>query len=352
MPFPHRLPRPEIGGHVPPRAARAEPPRDPFQDQPVVTEPVAPLAHIRRHHRFDSRPELIRNHTHSRHRPIVAGKRLQIRETRPSPAALAAPLAQATSAATGRWAQRKWGLIRLASPFVLLALWQIGSALGIISQDVLPAPSLILQAGVELIESGQLADALAVSGIRVIEGLLLGGVIGVALGTAVDLSNWFEATIDPPMQMVRALPHLGLIPLFILWFGIGELPKVLLVALGVSFPLYLNTFSAIRQVDPKLFETAQVLGFSFRQRFARIIVPSAAPQILVGLRQSLAIAWLTLIVAEQINADKGIGFLINNARDFLRIDIIIFGLIVYALLGIGTDAIVRALERRALRYRA
>jgi len=247
--------------------------------------------------------------------------------------------------------QRKWGLIRLLSPVILLALWQLGSAVGLISQDVLPAPSLIVEAGIELIKNGQLVDALRVSGVRVVEGLILGGVIGVALGTAVGLSRWFEATVDPPMQMVRALPHLGLIPLFILWFGIGELPKVLLVALGVSFPLYLNTFSAIRQVDPKLFETAQVLGFSFWQRFRTIIVPSAAPQVLVGFRQSLAIAWLTLIVAEQINADKGIGFLINNARDFLRIDVIIFGLIVYALLGIGTDAAVRAMERRALRYR-
>ncbi|GAB5899367.1 ABC transporter permease [Mycolicibacterium mageritense] len=248
--------------------------------------------------------------------------------------------------------QRKWAVIRLISPVVLLALWQLGSAVGLIPQDVLPAPSLIVEAGIELIRNGQLADALQVSGVRVGAGLLLGGVIGVALGTAVGLSRWLEATVDPPMQMIRALPHLGLIPLFILWFGIGELPKVLLVALGVSFPLYLNTFSAVRQVDPKLFETAQVLGFSFWQRFRNIIVPSAAPQVLVGFRQSLAIAWLTLIVAEQINADKGIGFLINNARDFLRIDIIIFGLIVYALLGIGTDAIVRLLERRALRYRA
>jgi sulfonate transport system permease protein len=185
----------------------------------------------------------------------------------------------------------------------------------------------------------------------VIEGLLLGGVVGVILGTAVGLSRWAEAAVDPPMQMLRALPHLGLIPLFILWFGIGELPKVLLVALGVSFPLYLNTFSAIRQVDPKLFETAQVLGFSFWQRFRIIIAPCTAPQVLVGLRQALAIAWLTLIVAEQINADKGIGFLINNARDFLRTDVIIVGLIVYAMMGIGTDAIVRVLERRALRYR-
>jgi sulfonate transport system permease protein len=268
-----------------------------------------------------------------------------------SPAPLAAPLAAPTPASKSRWGQRKLGLIRLASPLVLLGLWQLGSALGLIQQVVLPAPSLIVEAGFELIENGQLADALRVSGIRVIEGLLLGGFLGVALGTAVGLSRWLEATVDPPMQMIRALPHLGLIPLFILWFGIGELPKVLLVALGVSFPLYLNTFSAIRQVDPKLFETAQVLGFSFWQRFRTIIVPSAAPQVLVGVRQSLAIAWLTLIVAEQINADRGIGFLINNARDFLRIDIIIFGLIVYALLGIGTDTIVRSLERRALRYR-
>ena len=267
------------------------------------------------------------------------------------PAELAAPLASSTSAINRRWGHRRWGLIRLLSPVVLLGIWQGGSALGLIPQEVLPAPSLIIEAGVELVENGQLADALRVSGIRVIEGLLLGGVLGVALGTAVGLSRWLEATVDPPMQMIRALPHLGLIPLFIVWFGIGELPKVLLVALGVSFPLYLNTFSAIRQVDPKLFETAQVLGFSLWQRFRNIIVPSAAPQVLVGLRQSLAIAWLTLIVAEQINADKGIGFLINNARDFLRIDIIIFGLIVYALLGIGTDAIVRTMERRALGYR-
>lgn len=255
------------------------------------------------------------------------------------------------TAPAGYWARRKWDVIRVVSPVALLALWQLGSAIGVIPQDVLPAPSLILDAGLELIRNGQLAAALHVSTMRVVEGLALGGAVGVAAGAAVGLSRWLESTVDPPMQMIRALPHLGLIPLFILWFGIGELPKVLLVALGVAFPLYLNTFSSIRQVDAKLFETAQVLGFSFPQRLTRIIVPSAAPQVLVGFRQSLAIAWMTLIVAEQINADKGIGFLINNARDFLRIDIIIFGLIVYALLGILTDAGVRLIERRALRYR-
>ena len=259
--------------------------------------------------------------------------------------------AQTVAGATPRstvssiWDLHRWSIVRLTSPVVLVVLWQLLSASGLLPQDVLPAPQLIFDAGWQLIQNGKLLEALEVSGLRVIEGLILGGLIGVALGVAVGLSRWFEATVDPPLQMVRALPHLGLIPLFILWFGIGELPKVLLVALGVSFPLYLNTFSAIRQVDPKLLETADVLGFSLWQRLRIIILPSAAPQVLVGLRQSLAIAWLTLIVAEQINADKGIGFLINNARDFLRIDIIVFCLVVYALLGITTDAIVRALEQ-------
>lgn len=266
------------------------------------------------------------------------------------PAETAAASSPASAAAKVR-DQRRWTVIRISSPVLLLALWQALSATGLIPQDVLPAPQLIFDAGLQLIRNGKLAEALEVSGVRVVDGLLLGGIVGVALGVAVGLSRWFEATVDPPLQMVRALPHLGLIPLFILWFGIGELPKVLLVALGVSFPLYLNTFSAIRQVDPKLLETADILGFSLWLRLRTIILPSAAPQVLVGLRQSLAIAWLTLIVAEQINADKGIGYLINNARDFLRIDIIIFCLVVYALLGITSDGIVRTLERRALRYR-
>jgi sulfonate transport system permease protein len=262
---------------------------------------------------------------------------------------VAAPAAPST--VLNVWAARRWGIIRLLSPVALVVGWQLLSASGLLSADVLPAPQLIFDAGWQLIQNGKLLEALEVSGLRVVEGLLLGGLTGVALGLAVGLSPWVEATVDPPLQMLRALPHLGLIPLFILWFGIGELAKVNLVALGVAFPLYLNTFSAIRQVDPKLLETADVLGFSLWQRLRIILLPSAAPQVLVGLRQSLAIAWMTLIVAEQINADKGIGFLINNARDFLRIDIIIFCLAVYALLGITTDAGVRALEHRALRYR-
>ncbi|MGN7133739.1 ABC transporter permease [Rhodococcoides corynebacterioides] len=250
------------------------------------------------------------------------------------------------------WQHRRWTVLRALSPVAILVLWQAASAAGVLSERVLPAPSLILDAGWQLTTSGELAHALAVSGTRVLQGLLLGGIIGVLLGTIVGLSRFAEATVDPPLQMLRALPHLGLIPLFILWFGIGETPKILLVALGVAFPLYLNTFSAIRQIDRKFLDTAVVLGFSWWQRFTVIIAPSIAPQLLVGLRQSLAIAWLSLIVAEQINAESGLGYIINNARDFLRIDVIIFGLVVYALMGIATDGIVRILEKRSLRYRS
>ncbi len=182
--------------------------------------------------------------------------------------------------------QRKWGLVRVASPVVLLAMWQLGSALGLIPPDVLPAPSLIAEAGVEPLRNGQLVDALQISGVQVVEGLLLGGLLGLALGAVVGPSRWCEATVDPPLQMLRALPHLGLIPLFILWFGIGELPKVLLIALGVTFPLYPNTFSAIRQVDPKLFETAKVLGFSFWQQLRTIVIPSAAPRYLAEVARA------------------------------------------------------------------
>ena len=214
------------------------------------------------------------------------------------------------------------------------------------------APSALVGTFGDLLLSGRLIEHLLVSLHRAGLGLLIGVSLGTVLALIAGLSRRGEAATDPLMQVLRALPFLGVIPLFILWFGIGELPKVLMVALGAAFPLYLNTTSAIRQVDPKLFETAQVLGFSFWQRLRVIVVPSATPQVLVGLRQSLALSWLTLIVAEQINADAGVGFLINNARDFLRIDVIIFGLVVYALLGIVTDAIVRVLERRALRYRS
>jgi sulfonate transport system permease protein len=242
-------------------------------------------------------------------------------------------------------------LARAASPLALLVLWQVGSSRGVITERVLPAPSAIVRAGLETYRDGSLGDALRISTERVALGFALGAAAGVALGILVGLSRLADHVIDPPLQMIRTIPFLGLIPLFILWFGIGETPKIAMVALGVSFPLYLNVSAAIRHVDPKLVETAQVLRFTLWQRIRVVLIPSAVPQTLVGLRQSLGIAWLSLIVAEQINADAGIGYIINNANAALRTDIVVFGLLLYALLGLATDGVVRLCERRALRWR-
>ena len=242
------------------------------------------------------------------------------------------------------------GLLRWLSPVAIIILWQRASVFGLLPERVLPAPQLIAEAGWELTQGGQLGEALLISTGRVLQGLALGIAAGLVAGVVVGSSRIADYLLDPPLQMIRALPHLGLIPLFILWFGIGEVPKVLLIALGVFFPIYLTIAAGIRQIDPKLLEVARVFRFSRRQRLTDVILPSVAPQALVGLRQSLAIAWLTLIVAEQLNATSGLGYLIMNARDFLQVDVILVGLVVYAILGVATDALVRALERRALRH--
>jgi sulfonate transport system permease protein len=242
-------------------------------------------------------------------------------------------------------------LQRLASPLALLALWQLASTTGVLPERLLAAPDKIAAAGLDLLRDGTLTSAIGVSLQRAVTGFVIGAVIGVGLALVAGLSPVGESAVDPPMQMLRALPLFGLIPLFILWFGIGESPKIALVAFGVAFPLYLNTFSGIRSVDGKLAEVGQVLRLGRFALVRHIVLPGALPQALVGLRQSLGVAWLALIVAEQINADKGLGFMINDAREFLRTDIVVLGLLVYAVLGLVTDAIVRLLERRALAWR-
>jgi len=242
-------------------------------------------------------------------------------------------------------------LRRWISPIALIGLWQLASGTGLLPPDKLSSPWTVLQAGVETARSGELGDAFAVSVGRVGLGFAIGASIAMLLGIVAGLSTWGNLLIDPPLQMLRTLPFLGLIPLFILWFGIGEQPKIILVALGVAFPLYLNVHSGIRNVDDQLVEATTALGFTRWERLWHVILPAAVPQTLVGLRQSLGIAWLALIVGETVNADAGLGYLINNAREFLRTDVIVVGLLVYAVLGLVTDALVRLLEGRALRWR-
>lgn len=168
---------------------------------------------------------------------------------------------------------------RIYSPLAVLVFWQLGSSLGAIPERILPAPTTILAASWEVATNGTLLDALLVSSQRVLLGFALGAVLGISLGVLTGMSRFADTAVDPLIQAARALPHLGLVPLFIIWFGIGELPKVLIISLGVLYPLYLNTASGFRQIDPKLLEAGHVMGFGFFQRLRTIIIPSAAPQL-------------------------------------------------------------------------
>ena len=243
------------------------------------------------------------------------------------------------------------GVLRLLSPVLLLGVWQLLSVTGVLPEAKLASPVDLAAKAVDLWQDGVLGDAIAVSLRRAALGFLLGAAIAVALGTWVGLSRLGDALADPLMQMLRTIPLFGLVPLFIIWFGIEEEPKIYLVALGVVIPLYLNLVSALRGVDPDLRELAVTLRLTKVEQVRHILLPSVLPGALVGVRQSLGTAWLALVVAEQVNAGAGLGYMINNARDFQQTDIIVVGLLAYALLGLITDAIVRVLERRALRWR-
>jgi sulfonate transport system permease protein len=254
----------------------------------------------------------------------------------------------ATAAKATRW---RPSLRRAYTPLLILIVWQALVATGLVSPQTLPAPSAIAVSAWQLAVTGQLADNILVSLERVAVGLAIGVSVGTALALVAGLSRLGEDAVDATVQMVRTLPHLALIPLMIMWFGIGETPKITLIALGSMFPIYLNLFAGIRGADRKLREAASTLGLSQAETILHVVLPAALPGFLVGLRQAFGIAWITLVVAEQINASAGIGYLVMNARDFLRTDIIFVGLAIYALLGLLTDQSVRFLERRFLSWR-
>jgi sulfonate transport system permease protein len=261
----------------------------------------------------------------------------------------------ARPAAPGRGRRRR-GWLRLISPIVVLAVWQLASTTGLVSQQKLPSLTTLWTTAVHLITTssptyGTLQGAMTVSLERVAIGFAIGGAFGVILATVAGLSRVGENSVDPIMQALRTLPLFGLIPVFIVWFGIGETPKITLIALGAAIPLYLNTFAGIRGVDGKLAELGQVLGLRRRELVGHVVLPGAMPMILVGLRQSLGVAWLALVVAEQINASAGLGYIINQGETFLQQNVIFVALLVYLVLGLLTDSVVRLIERRALTWR-
>jgi sulfonate transport system permease protein len=242
------------------------------------------------------------------------------------------------------------GLAAWALPIALVILWQVAAMAGLLSSRVLPAPSDVVAAFIENIRNGTLLSNAAISTERALAGLAIGGGIGFVLGVFAGIWGPAETIFDSSMQMLRNIPHLAIIPLVILWFGIDEEAKVFLVAVGTLFPIYLNTFHGIRTVDRGLIEMARVYGLGRCALFTRVILPGALPSILIGLRYALGIMWLTLIVAETISASSGIGYMTMNAREFLQTDVVLLGIIVYALLGKLADTLTRLVEARALAW--
>jgi sulfonate transport system permease protein len=235
-------------------------------------------------------------------------------------------------------------------PVLLLLAWQAACMVGLIRSDVLPAPTAVAAAGWNLAVSGELWRNVEVSAWRAAVGFLIGGSIGFVLGLLNGLSATSERVLDSTLQMVRNIPHLALIPLVILWFGIGEEAKLFLVALGVFFPIYVNTQHGVRSVDPHLIEMADAYGMTRLTMVRRVILPGALPSVFVGVRYGLGITWLTLIVAETISATSGIGYMAMNAREFLLTDVVVFAILVYAALGKLADSSVRLLERICLSW--
>ena len=240
---------------------------------------------------------------------------------------------------------------RLLVVALLVVAWQCASWLGWVNVQTLASPVEVWHAGVKLWRSGELVPSILISLRRVSIGLVIGVTIGAALGLVAGLFRIGEEIVDAPLQMLRALPFLGLLPLLIVWLGIGEGIKVGLVVIGVIFPIYLNLHKGIRAVDPRFAELTKVCGVGRWGLIRWVVLPGAWPSFLVGLRFALGIAWLSLVVTEAINADAGIGYLIQQGQQFLQTDVIVLGLVIYGVLGLVLEGLVRAIEWRTLDWR-
>ncbi len=241
-------------------------------------------------------------------------------------------------------------LIPWLVPLALIAIWQLSASRGWLSNRVLPAPLDVAAAAWRLTESGELWKHVRVSTARALTGLAIGGGLGLLLGLLTGSVRLFETLLDSTVQMVRNIPALAMIPLVILWFGIDESAKLFLIAVSVFFPIYLNTFHGIRNVDPGLIEMGRTYGLSRWQLYTQVVLPGALSSILVGLRFSLGLMWVILIVAETISAQAGIGYLTMNAREFLQTDVVLVGILLYALLGKLADLFAGTLEHTWLRW--
>lgn len=249
--------------------------------------------------------------------------------------------------------ESKWRitLVGFLLPLAIIVIWQTLSGLKLVSPTLFPSPLIIAIEFLGMLQSGELLHHLKVSIQRAAYGFLLGGTLGLLAGLLVGLQKRAEQILDPSLQMLRTVPHLAITPLFILWFGFGEWSKVLLISLGAFFPLYVNTFLGVRNVDAKLFDVAKVLEFSKFKQITKLVLPSALTNVLLGLRLSLGVAWLGLVVAELMGSSEGIGYMIQDSRQFSRTSAVFVGIIIFAVVGKLADSVVRLLEERLLKWR-
>lgn len=269
--------------------------------------------------------------------------RAPVLKTAPAPL----PPAMPVSAKRHSLRHKNWSWL---VPLLLLAIWQWSAASGYLSARILPEPLAVFKAFWQLCQSGELWQHARISLFRAATGLLLGGGLGLLLGLLCGSFRLAENLLDTSLQMIRNIPALALLPLVILWFGIDEAAKLFLVAIGVFFPIYLNTFHGIKNVDRGLIEMARSYGLSGWPLYRDVILPGALPSILVGLRFALGLVWVLLVVAETISAQAGIGYMTMNAREFLQTEIVLVGILLYALLGKLADLSARGLEAYALRW--
>lgn len=251
-------------------------------------------------------------------------------------------------------ASRKHSLslaLRFLVPIVVVSLWSLGSFYGWIASNIVAPPWVVLKSAWSLAESGVLWHHLSISLSRAGLGLLLGGSFGLWLGITAGLSKLGEELIDPSFQMFRAIPFLALIPLLIVWFGIGESSKILLIAAGSAKLMYLNAYTGVRSVDRKIIEAAKIFGLSRWAMINEIHLPAALPYLMAGLRLSMSMALLALIGVEVINTTQGIGFLMLQAQEYFRTEVLIVCVVIYALFGLGTDFLVKLIERISMPWR-
>ncbi|MCK9928962.1 ABC transporter permease [Frankia sp. Mgl5] len=235
--------------------------------------------------------------------------------------------------------------LRALLPLALFGLWWWGTGTGWISRNVLVSPPQVVETFADLVTEDALFHQVWVSLSLSLRGALIGAGLGLLLGTVAGLWRIGEELLDATLQMLRTIPFLAVVPLFIVWLGISDLPKVLLISLATLFPMYLNTYNGVRNVDRRIIEAMDVFGLRGARLVAKVIIPLALPSILTGLRYCLGISVLALIAAEQINSSAGLGYLMYQAQSLQQVDILVVVLAIYAILGLLSDLVVRVLER-------